>query len=79
MMRTKTQPDPEYVVVRRAGDDWAVFLVAVEADQLIATIIAIAEDRNGAFSSARYTAALRQVPLMGRNGLERVPALEVLF
>lgn len=68
-----------YIVVRCIPDGWGVFKVSLERGQIVAKKLCSYPDRQTAFRSAREEAAWQRVPLMGRDGLEVVPASEVQF
>lgn len=69
----------EYVVVRRAGEGWGVFLVSIREGRMLAAQTTHRTERIAAFSLARDMAGIWQVPLLGRDGLEHIAASEVEF
>lgn len=78
MMDTHGKPSP-YIVVRRTLDGWGVFKVSIERGQIAAALLQSYHDRQAAFRNAREEAAWRRFPILGRDGLEVVPASEVQF
>lgn len=78
-MTNPSEKTSNYIVVRRTTDGWGVFKVSIERGQIAAAMLKSYDDRQVAFRNARDEAAWLRFPLMGRNGLEVVPASEVQF
>ena len=78
MNDTSAKASP-YIVVRRTFDGWGVFKVSIERGQIAAAMLDSYDNRQTAFRNARDEAAWRRFPIMGRYGLEVVPASEVQF